>query len=249
MELSLASVNLHCGVDRRGVPYPVSDLVGTLDTDVILVQENWRPRGAASLARRAAEAHGYRSVAELDLVADTPLADLQITRGPVPDETGAWGIAVLSRLPWLACTTVPLGAAPGDVVGARSAQVVEIAVGPDAVLRVVNTHLTHKLPYGPGQLRRLIRALGDRHLPTVIGGDLNMCRPTVHLAAPYRPVVRGRTWPAHRPIAQIDHLLAGPGAEIRDATVVAAAGSDHLPVRGSVRLTLPVRLDRVLEER
>jgi endonuclease/exonuclease/phosphatase family metal-dependent hydrolase len=71
----------------------------------------------------------------------------------------------------------------------------------------------------------------------VIGGDLNMCRPAIGLAAPYRPAVRGRTWPAHRPIAQIDHLLAGPGVEVRDAAVAAGQGSDHRAVRATVTLT------------
>jgi endonuclease/exonuclease/phosphatase family metal-dependent hydrolase len=234
MGIGLGSVNLHCGLDRHGHSYSPATAIGALGTDVILVQENWRPHGRDSIARRAADAHGYHHVAELDLVPDTALADMRITRWPVPDESGAWGIAVLSRLPWREYTTVALGAAPGDVAGQRRAQVVEIPVGAEGTLRVVNTHLTHKLPYGPGQLRRLIRALDGADVPTVIGGDLNMCRPTVHLAAPYRPAVRGRTWPAHRPVAQIDHLLAGPGAEFRDAEVVAEVGSDHRPIRATI---------------
>jgi endonuclease/exonuclease/phosphatase family metal-dependent hydrolase len=71
----------------------------------------------------------------------------------------------------------------------------------------------------------------------VIGGDLNMCRPAVFLARGYRPVLRGRTWPAERPVAQIDHLLASPGVEALQAAVAPAAGSDHRPIRATLVLT------------
>jgi endonuclease/exonuclease/phosphatase family metal-dependent hydrolase len=235
VEISLAALNLHCGLTRHGDPYRVADAIGALDADVVLIQENWRPEGEDSLARRAAAAHAYFHVAEVDLVTGVPLADLRITRGPVPDQVGAWGLAVLSRRPWRSYGTVGLGRAPGDLGGERLAQVLEIAGGEGDELRVVNTHLTYRLAYGPAQLRRLVAALAARPVPTVIGGDLNMCRPVVGLAAPYRPAVRGRTWPAHRPVAQIDHLLAGPGVEVRDATVTAEAGSDHRGLRARVR--------------
>ena len=234
MSLSLASLNLHCGLDGRARPYAVTEAVAALSADVVLVQENWRPRGADSLARRAALALGYESLAELDVVADISLVDLNIVRGAVPAETGAWGLAVLSRLPMRCRPAIALGSAPGDVAGARMAQVVEIAYSGQEVLRVANVHLTHRLVHGPSQLRRLIRALEPSDLPTVIGGDLNMCRPTVRLARGYRPAVRGRTWPAHRPVAQIDHLLAGPGVGIARQEVAAPAGSDHLPIRATL---------------
>jgi endonuclease/exonuclease/phosphatase family metal-dependent hydrolase len=237
MSLRLASLNLHCGLDHRGRPYPVSEAVRALGADVVLLQENWRPGGTDSLARRAALAHGYEHLAEHDLVADVRLADLDITRGPVPEETGAWGLAVLSRLPVRSYAAVSLGAAPGDVTGTRFAQVVELQYSDEAVLRVVNVHLTHRLVHGPRQLRRLIRWLGDSDVPTVLGGDFNMCRPTVRLARGYRPVVRGRTWPARRPVAQIDHLLAGPGVTVADRQVAAPVGSDHLPIRVDLVLT------------
>jgi len=200
------------------------------------VQENWRPRGAESLARAAALAGGYEQLAELDIVADIALRDMNVVRGEVPDETGAFGLAVLSRFPIQAYATVALGQAPGDVAGGRMAQIVEITGAGEASLRLVNVHLTHRLAHGPGQLRRLIGALRPSTTPTVIGGDFNMCRPTVYLARGYRPAVRGRTWPAHRPVAQLDHLLAGPGVEITRPLVAAPVGSDHLPVRAQLTL-------------
>ncbi|BFU44954.1 endonuclease/exonuclease/phosphatase family protein [Krasilnikovia sp. MM14-A1004] len=235
MALRLASINLHCGLDHRGRPYSVKEAVAALDADVLLVQENWCRQGADSLARAAAADCGYSTYGELALTGDVPMAELEIVSGPAPDETGAWGLAVMSRLPLRECATVDLGAAPRDVVGDRAAQVVEIPL--DAgVLRVVNVHLTHRVLHGPRQLRRLVAGLGTGGPPTVIGGDLNMFRPTVLLARPYRPVVRGRTFPAQRPLLQLDHVLAGPGVTVANAAVRAAVGTDHRPVRVDVGL-------------
>ena len=50
----------------------------------------------------------------------------------------------------------------------------------------------------------------------------------------YRRVVRGLTFPAHRPLVQIDHLLAGPGIRAGAAEVLPGVGSDHLPVRAQL---------------
>lgn len=229
MAIRFASLNLHCGLDHRGAPFSVKQAVAALDTDVIVIQENWRVHGSVSLAAAAAADCGYGSFTELDLVPDTPLADLEVVSGTAPDETGAWGLAAMSRAPWTRHYTVPIGAAPGDVVGDRSAQVIEFPG-----LRIVNVHLTHRLLHGPAQLRRLLAALRADATPTVIAGDLNMCRPTVYLARGFRPTARGRTWPAHLPLAQLDHVLASDGVQVAHSAVGPALGSDHLPVRATL---------------
>src|SRR4051794_39165936 len=91
MGIRLASLNLHCGLDHRGAPFSVKQAVAVLDTDVIVIQENWRTHGEESLAASAAADCGYSSLTELDLVPDTPLADLDIVDGTAPDLSGAWG--------------------------------------------------------------------------------------------------------------------------------------------------------------
>ncbi|MGO9083348.1 MAG: endonuclease/exonuclease/phosphatase family protein [Streptosporangiaceae bacterium] len=128
-----------------------------------------------------------------------------------------------------------LGRAPGDM-GRRAAQITEIGVGARSVVRVVNVHVTHRLRYGPGQLRCLLRAIDAGHTPTVIAGDFNMSRPMIYLARSYRPAVRGRTWPAKCPVVQLDHVLVSQGIRVVDRQVVHAAGSDHLPVRVALRV-------------
>jgi endonuclease/exonuclease/phosphatase family metal-dependent hydrolase len=220
--LSIATLNLHCGIG-----YQVADAVAALDTDIVLLQENWRPDGGPSLAELAAAACGYPERAELDLVGGHTLAELEVTKAPSP--RGTWGLAVLSRVPWQSSSTVSLGAAPGDVVGERHAQVVAFPG-----LRVVNVHLTHRLPHGPAQLRRLVAGLAGPTVPTVVGGDFNMCRPLIRLGRPYRPAIRGRSFPAQLPLAQIDHLLAGPGVTVSAGRVGPGVGSDHRPLLATV---------------
>lgn len=233
MSRTIASINLHCGLTGGGEPYSVKAAVAALDADIVLVQENWGRTGRLSVAAAAAADCGYAEYEELAMITGTPLAALEVV-GEAPDETGAFGLAVMSRHPWRSLTVASLGAAPGDVVGPRLAQVAEFALPGGALLRVVNVHLTHRLWYGPAQLRRLLAALGADAVPTIIAGDLNMCRPTVFLAWPYRPVVRGRTWPAHRPVAQLDHILAGPGVRVSEPSVGPPTGSDHRNVRVTV---------------
>jgi endonuclease/exonuclease/phosphatase family metal-dependent hydrolase len=235
VSLTLASINLHCGLTYQGKPFSVKSAIAAVDADVVVVQENWGPVGGPSLAAEVAADCGYPAYAELDMVTATPLADLQVVRH-APAEVGSWGLAIMSRRPWSRVLAVPLGVARGDVVGKRYAQVAEIPWDTGATLRVVNVHFTHRLASGPAQLRRLIAAIGTGAIPTVIAGDLNMCRPTVYLARPYRPVVRGRTWPAHRSVAQLDHILAGPGVRASAPTIGPETGSDHRSVRAAIDL-------------
>jgi endonuclease/exonuclease/phosphatase family metal-dependent hydrolase len=50
-------------------------------------------------------------------------------------------------------------------------------------------------------------------------------------------VVRGKTWPSHRPHSQIDHLLVTPSVDALWGEVGPNLGSDHLPIRARLRWT------------
>ena len=73
-------------------------------------------------------------------------------------------------------------------------------------------------------------------IPTVIAGDLNMPGPLTGLAAGYAQAVSGRTYPAHRPLVQLDHILTSRRVAGCGGAVLPPAGSDHLPVRARLRL-------------
>jgi endonuclease/exonuclease/phosphatase family metal-dependent hydrolase len=236
-QLSVGSLNMHCGRDSEGVPYSVPEAIGSLEADIVVVQENWRSSGTESLARCVAAECGYQYCFELNVLKHTSLYDLGVVADLTADESGAWGLAVLSRRHAVTRPRITLGMAPGDLAE-RVAQVVDVAIGNESLVRVVNTHLTHHLLHSPRQLYRLVCAVRGDGPPTLIIGDLNMCRPTVYLGHPFRPAVRGRTWPARHPWTQLDHVLLGHGIKVLDGGVSPAVGSDHRPVR--VTLHVPI---------
>jgi endonuclease/exonuclease/phosphatase family metal-dependent hydrolase len=229
-QVTIASLNLHGGLDRHGQPFDVEAACYALKADVITVQEVWRADGQPDQLAAPAHALGAQ-VKQVALVADTDRARLRI--GP-DTALGAWGLAVLTAAPITDYHVVDLGRAPWDACN-RAAQVVTVTTPGGKSLRVVNTHLTHRYT-SLVQLRRLVRYLAGGTDPTVIVGDLNMPRAFTRAAAEYSRPVRGRTYPAHRPLVQLDHLLAGPGLTGLDGEVLDPVGSDHLPIRA--RLTV-----------
>lgn len=232
--IMISSLNLHCGLSGRGVPYDVPAALGHLRADIIAVQEAWSPADGADGVAAAARAIGARLI-RAEVSTGASLAELSIA--PQPDR-GAWGIAVLTTLPVTGYEVVALGRAPGDR-HSRTALVCSVTAPGGWPLRLVNTHLTHRFT-SPAQLYRLaLHLAGDRAgepAATVIVGDLNMPRLATWVAAGYVPTVRGRTFPADRPLIQLDHLLTSPQLTIIDAAVLAPLGSDHLPIRARLRL-------------
>ncbi|MGH3410289.1 MAG: endonuclease/exonuclease/phosphatase family protein, partial [Streptosporangiaceae bacterium] len=230
-----------CGLSADGQPFSVAEAIGALPADIVALQETWWLRDGTdgpSGTDGAGDADAVAAVARdrgAELIRtpflDGTLAGLGIAPRP---ERGSWGIAVLSRLPVTGYETVDLGLAPGDVAS-RTALVCSVTAPGGWPLRLVNTHLTHKLT-SPVQLRRLARHLAaGPPVPTVIAGDLNMPRLATRVAGGYAPTVRGATYPAHRPLIQLDHLLAGTGVDCCSAAVLPPVGSDHLPVLGRFR--------------
>lgn len=229
--LVLASLNLHGGRRPGGSPFSVKNAIAGLRADVIALQEVWRPDGGPDEVAAVAAALGA-AVLHAALVSQTTLRTLGIAADPAP---GAWGLALVTALPVVGYATIPLGRAPGDPVP-RGAQVVTLELPGGRLVRIANTHLTHRFA-SPVQLLRLVRQLTPAPAPTVITGDLNMPGPVSGLAAGYSPVVTGRTFPAGRPLLQLDHMLAGPGVTGRDGEVALPAGSDHLPIRARLSVS------------
>ncbi|HEY6275908.1 MAG TPA: endonuclease/exonuclease/phosphatase family protein [Streptosporangiaceae bacterium] len=224
----IASLNLHAGYGADGRPFDVVTACRELDADLILLQEAWQPAGRPDPAAAAARALGAQLI-RADLLAGTSLSRL----GIAPDARhGRWGLAVLTALPVTGYQRVALGRFPGDPIG-RVAQLVTVTTPAGDSLVVANAHLTHRF-FSPVQLLRLTRRLATNGA-AVIAGDLNMPAPVTGLAAGYSAAVSGRTFPAHRPLIQLDHVLTGRGLRGCDGQVLPPVGSDHLPVRARVQ--------------
>ena len=98
-------------------------------------------------------------------------------------------------------------------------------------LAVHGTHMSHITHLSPAQYRRLARLLPPLDRPALLAGDMNMWGPPASsFFKGWRRAVIGRTWPAHRPHSQLDHILVTPAVEVTAARVADATGSDHRPV-------------------
>lgn len=247
-ELTIVTFNAHAGVRPRPIAVPGKwvlrhqpergpyDLVGTLcdfDADVIVVQESYRPDGGECAVEIAARSRGME-------LFEAPFGRAVVRPWPhlVRSGTGVKGLAILSRLPARRLPDIPVPRAPGDPATSRCALHVQVDVD-GAPVELVAVHLTSRLPHGPPmQMARLRRRLPAEDRRAVVVGDLNFWGPpAVAVLGRWRRTLRGRTWPAHRPHSQIDHVLVRAGVEVLEATVLPDMGSDHRPVR--VRLRFP----------
>jgi endonuclease/exonuclease/phosphatase family metal-dependent hydrolase len=241
-ELTIVSFNSHAGLQarRNGVcePYDLAAVLRGFDADVIVVQESWRPDGAPAVAEAVAGALGAE-------VFELPFGRARLDPWPhIPRDgsgPGTVGLAVISKIPARLQGRMDVGRIAGDPTPERGGLHLELDVAGTPV-DLIGVHLTSRLPYGPPiQLTRLRGQLPTKNgRAAVIAGDCNFWGPGVRTFLPgWRRTVRGRTWPAGRPHSQIDHILVRPGTEVVEAEVLPAVGSDHRPVRATLRVGEP----------
>jgi endonuclease/exonuclease/phosphatase family metal-dependent hydrolase len=253
-ELSVVTLNLHGGQRNRGISTPrlrqhgpppekaatngAFDVAGALrsfDADVLVLQESWWPdEGAAAVDLVAADSGATVHWASFGRGIVEPWPRIISAR---PHRArGRIGLAVVSRVPSRLVEMTPVGDVPGDPALRRCALHLALDVG-GLDLDLVAVHLSSRLPYAPPmQIRNLRRRLPPPDRRAVIVGDFNLWGPAVTTLLPgWRRAVRGRTWPAHRPHSQIDHVLVRNGVEVVDAAVLDEVGSDHRPLRVTLR--------------
>jgi len=220
-------------------PYDVAEVVRGFDADVVVVLEAWRAHGQPSVLD-SLTADGYR-VEPIEF--NTFTVSGFRPRHEVPGE-GHWGLAVCSRLPILARRELPIGRVHRDPAGHRAALLCTIDVH-GVEVDVVAVHVSSRIwQLAPLQhLRALRPQLPPRGRVAVIAGDFNLWGPAVARALPgWHRAVLGRTYPAHRPHSQIDHVLVRDDVTVLSAEVLELTPSDHRPVR--VRLRVPRGADR-----
>lgn len=234
VDFSVASFNLHWGIDSRGRPFDVLGAVLALDADVTVLPESWRPGDRPAVIDELARTTGA-------VLHDVPfLSDRDPARPrrlPVGDgPAGTCGLAMLSRIPVLRVQTMAMPRSSGDVVEERQAIILDVEV-PGGTVAVAGIHASHRLWGSLPQLRALDAELATRSMPSVIAGDCNMWGPPVQAALRHRRrAVRGRTWPARWPHSQIDHIWIDDRLEVVDSRVGPSVGSDHRAVRATIRV-------------
>ncbi len=232
---TITSFNAHWGLTADDDPFDLAAMVASFDTDLVSIQEVWDPADDPGRLRHIADTHGYH-VVEVPLAASFVHPRPEITTDPQL-ATGTWGIAFLSRLPVTGTEIVDLGRwFDRWDVATRYAILADVVVG-SATVTVATVHLSFALPNAVAQLRRLNEIL-PRHRSSVVVGDCNLWGPpAAKVLGGRRRAVRGRTWPAHRPHSQLDHILLSPDLHSDQGRVLPPAGSDHLPVQARIWVT------------
>jgi endonuclease/exonuclease/phosphatase family metal-dependent hydrolase len=233
MELTVASYNTHWGVDKHHHSFDVVAPALRLEADVLVIQESWRPHGTTPYIECLASAMGAELHEAMFMLDTNPARPRRLK--PPPGPPGRCGLAVLTKLPVLDVRTLDLPHALGDVVDRRQSIIVTVGERGDA-FTLAAIHASHRLWGSLPQIRMLDRELALGGEPSAIAGDCNMWGPVIGaFVRSRRRAVLGRTWPAHRPHSQIDHIWIDDRVEVTDAGVGGETGSDHRPIWARLR--------------
>jgi endonuclease/exonuclease/phosphatase (EEP) superfamily protein YafD len=210
----------------RARRFDVHTLVRDFDADVVVVPEAFRFLDGSSVLDPLRD-DGYE-------VHTTHFAHIseRVHRPGDVRPAGGWELAVCSRLPLSDVREVPLGRVFRDPAGDRDALACTVHVG-DVPVDLIGLHTSSKLWYGGPvvHLRGLANHLPHGDRAAVLAGDFNFWGPAVARLLPgWRRAVLGRTYPAHRPHSQIDHIFVNPRVDVLDSAVLPFCGSDHRPV-------------------
>ncbi len=232
----VGAFNAHWGIGRfgaaRGRPYDVRAVVRGLDADVVVVPESFRDPATGVGVLDALGDDGYT-------VESVHFMRLRAHKGP--DDVrpaGDWELAVVSRLPVLSRREIWVPRAFRDAVGPRPMLAITVEVGTTPV-EILGVHTSSKVWYGAPvrHLRALARQLPAPNGPAVVAGDCNLWGPgVIALLRGWRRAVLGRTYPAHRPHSQIDHVLVNDHLDVLSSAVLPATESDHRPIRAQLAL-------------
>jgi len=247
MILRLLSYNIHKGVggrDRRYRLARVTQVIEEQRPDFVCLQEVVRD------ARRARFDNQPQLLAE---ALGMPYWMFQLN---VQYKRGGYGNQLLSRYPIRRQHQISLRL---NTKKPRGAQMV-IVETPQGGLHLVNFHLGLAEAERHWQLQHLIEHRLFREglqLPTVMAGDVNDWRDTLHTAAVghglrqvTEPRLRFRSFPAWLPMGSLDKAFVCDKIEVKHARVVqnrlARVASDHLPLTVDFRIKQPVAetLDR-----
>ena len=229
MDVLVATYNVHrcIGRDRRHDPDRIAEVLRELAADVVGLQEvSARPAAGAGVDQldHLARATGLHAVAG---------PTLRLERGHCGNGLlSRWPIRDVRRLDLTVPGREPRGAIDADL---------DLDGRP---LRCLVTHLGLRGRERRVQLERLLVTLGRAvEVPTVLLGDLNewmwRARLLRRLLGDFASVAV-RTFPADRPLLALDRVVVRPpealGPVTAHASPLARVASDHLPVRGVVRL-------------
>lgn len=231
MELTVASYNIHKGVglDRQRDPERILAVLREIDADVIALQEADRRFGerASVLPRNAIEDYTGWKVVRV---------------GHLPLSIGWHGNALLVRRDIEVLDAAPV---PLPTLEPRGAVRADLLVNGQPV-RVVGMHLDLSGLRRRHQVEAICNHVTGCNgtAPAVLMGDLNEWSPHAGalraFGSSYRVLMPGRSFPARRPLAQLDRIVVTHDWTVESLGVhhsaLSAVGSDHLPVWAKLSL-------------
>jgi endonuclease/exonuclease/phosphatase family metal-dependent hydrolase len=239
-DVTLGSFNLHMGRGTGGHDAPFYDVVTAvkeIDSDILVLQEAWVPDGDEGQVMEIAEALDYRIAVSFTIARASCHEQVRLESRTGAAGNGDWVIAILSRLPVRQTAVVPLEPQLPRDPGRRALLMATLDAEGDPFC-VIGTHMP-LLKDPVWRLAPALRAaLPPADMPAAFAGDMNMWGWCVDRMVPqgWRRAVRGRTYPAHRPHSQTDHILVTPPVEVMDSEIVPQTTmSDHRPIRARLR--------------
>jgi endonuclease/exonuclease/phosphatase family metal-dependent hydrolase len=230
VQLTFASYNIHkaVGPDRRRDPDRILAILNEVGADVVALQE---------ADRRFGRRESVLPLAAIDM--HTHYRPVPLAVGP--DSIGWHGNALLVRRD---IEVVEAAAVPLPTLEPRGAIRADL-VADGARVRVVGMHLDLSGLRRRQQVRSIlahVAACGE--CPTVLMGDFNEWARHggcfLELARGWQLLAPGRSFPARRPVAQLDRIVISEGCRALACGVhhsaLATRGSDHLPVWARLEL-------------
>jgi len=233
VEITFASYNIRkaIGRDRRRDPERILTVLREMDADVVALQEADRRFGrrASALPLAAIREH-------------TPYDPVPLTMKP--DSIGWHGNGLLVRR---GMDLVDASAVPLPTIEPRGAIQADLALD-GRTFRVAGMHLDLSGLRRRHQVRTVLDhvATCGEACPVVLMGDFNEWARRGgcfrEFGEGWQLLAPGRSYPAVRPVAELDRIIASHEWRVLDAGVhhsrIAAWASDHLPVWA--RLELPI---------
>lgn len=230
--LRVAAYNIRHGegVDRTLDLARIADVLAQLDADVIALQEvdqgtdrTGRVDQAAAIAARL----GYRGVHGAHR----------------PFQGGAYGNAVLTRLPVRASRTHAVPPAAGQALAVLEVEVAMPGLGP---VSVVSVHLAGSLDDRMAQAQAITRLFAAADRPIVLAGDFNG-RPddaaVAWLSGRWRRLEKNgprETFPADRPDREIDFMMVAADEArlelVEHRVLPESMAADHRPLLAVFRV-------------